>query len=289
MIYISTGGVSASSAAETALEFYQHGIPAVELSGGAYSGTYETDLLALGKDLSLQVHNYYPPPPQPFVFNLASSDPALTERSVQHVRKATQLAVKLRRPIYSFHAGFRINPRVAELGQPLGHHVLRDRAAALEQFGEKMLLLAEEARREGVTLLVENNVLNAVNMAKFGEDPLLMTHPDEIIEFMGSMPSNVGVLLDVAHLKVSAQTLGFDAVAAHDQVKPWIKAYHLSDNDGTADTNKIVTLDSWFWDLINPDLDNYTLEVYNVPKDELFSQYKMVESKLKNKRLHLKD
>jgi sugar phosphate isomerase/epimerase len=283
MIFISTGGIRATSAAETAMYFFQHGISGVELSGGAYSVTYEADLLALRKDLVLQVHNYFPPPAQPFVFNLASSDPALTERSVQHVREAMRLAVALGRPVYSFHAGFRINPRVAELGQPLGRHVLRDRTLALEQFGEKVLLLAEEARREGVTLLVENNVLNAVNMATFGEDPLLLTHPDEIATFMANMPFNVGVLLDVAHLKVSARSLGFDPVAAHAQVKPWIQGYHLSDNDGTADTNEIVTADSWFWEVIEPGLDYYTLEVYRVSSAELAKQFELVKARLAEK------
>lgn len=283
MIFVSTGGIRAKSAVETALDFFKHGIPAIELSGGAYSANYETELIALSKKLKFQVHNYYPPPLQPFVFNLASSDEILAERSIEHVRKAIRLAVSLGRPIYSFHAGFRINPRVSELGQPLGQHVLRDRTSALKQFGENVLLLAEDARREGVTLLIENNVLNTVNLAKFGEDPLLLTNPDEIVAFMRNMPSNVRLLLDVAHLKVSARSIGFDPVAAHDQIKPWIQGYHLSDNDGTEDSNNDVSIDSWFWKIINPHLDNYTLEVYNVPTTKLFSQYRLVESKLLEK------
>jgi sugar phosphate isomerase/epimerase len=283
MIFISTGGVRTKTASETAIDLCQHGIPAVELSGGAYSSTYEADLLALRKDLVFQVHNYFPPPAQPFVFNLASSDPGVTERSVQQVREAMRLAVALDRPVYSFHAGFRINPQVSELGQPLGRHVLRDRTSALEQFGEKVLLLAEEARREGVTLLVENNVLNAVNLATFGEDPLLLTNPDEIISFMKRMPSNVGLLLDVAHLKVSARSLGFNLVDAHALVKPWIQGYHLSDNDGTEDSNEIVTADSWFWDVINPGLDYYTLEVYWTSSAELAKQYEFVKARLAEK------
>jgi sugar phosphate isomerase/epimerase len=283
MIYVSTGGIGIKTAAQTALNFYDEGIPAVELSGGSYSMTYESDLLALPKDLALQVHNYYPPPEIPFVFNLASSDSTLTDRSVQHVRNAIRLSVLLNRPVYSFHAGFRINPRVAELGQTLGKHVLRDRASALDQFGEKVLLLAEEARREGVNLLVENNVLNTSNKLRFVEDPLLLTHPDEIANFMRSMPSNVGLLLDVAHLKVSARSLEFDPITAHDQVKPWIRGYHLSDNDGSADTNEPVKSDSWFWDVITPGLDYYSLEVYRVSSAELANQYKLVKSILTEK------
>jgi sugar phosphate isomerase/epimerase len=185
--------------------------------------------------------------------------------------------------VYSFHAGFRINPLVSELGRRIRRRELCDRATALHQFGENMLLLAEEARREGVTLLVENNVLSAVNMATFGEDPLLLTHPDEIATFMGEMPAHVRLLLDVAHLKVSARTLGFDPVAAHAKVEPWIRGYHLSDNDGTADSNHAVTAGSWFWEVIKSGLDYYSLEVYQVPSAELARQYEFVKTRLVEK------
>jgi sugar phosphate isomerase/epimerase len=283
MIFASTGGISARSAAETAADFYSHGISGVELSGGAISSTYETDLMSLAKTMSLQVHNYYPPPTEPFVFNLASADQLIAERSVQHVKNAMRLAVSLGRPLYSFLAGFRMNPLVAELGKPFRRHILRDRESAINQFAEKVLFLAEEARREGVTLLIENNVLNAENKAKFGDDPLLMTNPDEIISFMEEMPSNVGLLLDVAHLKVSARTLGFDPVEAHEKLKSWIQGYHLSDNDGTTDSNNPILTDSWFWEIIKPGLNYYSLEVYRVSSAELSNQYKMVKEILDHK------
>lgn len=283
MIFVSTGGIHSKSAAATAHDLYQHGIRAVELSGGVHSATQEVDLHALPKDLVLQVHNYFPPPPQPFVFNLASSDQELATRSIEHVRNAMRLAVGLNRPVYSFHAGFRINPSVSELGAAISRRPLCNRGVAFNRFCENVLLLAEEARCEGVTLLVENNVLSAANMATFGDDPLLLTHPDEMKAFMGTMPSNVGLLLDVAHLKVSARTLGFDPVAAHALVKPWIQAYHLSDNNGLADSNNAVTSDSWFWDVIKKDLDYYSLEVYRVSSAELASQYEFVGGKLAKK------
>lgn len=280
MIFVSTGGVRARSAVETAMDFCQHGIPAIELSGGAHSVTQEADLLALRNDMVLQVHNYFPPPAQPFVFNLASFDPTSIARSVEHVRWAIRLSVTLGRPVYSFHAGFRLNPLVSELGRPIGRRTLHNRAAALQQFGEKVLSLAEEARREGVTLLIENNVLSKVNLATFGEDPLLLTEPEEIASFMEQMPAHVGLLLDVAHLKVSAQTLGFDSIAGHAEVKPWIRGYHLSDNDGLTDSNQAVTAQSWFWNVIEAGLDYYSIEVYGMSPAELALQYTFVKGRL---------
>lgn len=288
MIFVSTGGQRLKTAADTALEYYHHGITGVELSGGAFSTTYEIDLLALPKELVLQVHNYFPPPAEPFVFNLASRDTEIGERSVRHVQTAMRLAVLLRRPVFSFHAGFRINPKVANLGKTLGRYSLLKRDIALEQFGERVSMLAEEARREGVTLLVENNVLNMANLSTYGEDPLLLTQPDEISAFMAGMPSNVGLLLDVAHLKVSAKSLGFDPTHAHEIVKDWIRGYHLSDNDGTADSNECVTTDSWFWEILIPDLDYYSLEVYQTPTPGLVEQNSLVAAKLAERSLKLK-
>jgi sugar phosphate isomerase/epimerase len=287
MLYVSTGGLRLKSAQNSAIDFYNLGIPAVELSGGLYSETCVSDILSLPKAISMQVHNYFPPPSVPFVFNLASNDLNIAERSMDHVRSSMRLALVVDRPVYSFHAGFRINPRVAELGQSISRQDLCDRDTALKLFGERVLILAEEARREGVKLLVENNVLNKLNFKIFREDPLLLTHPDEIVKFMSEMPSNVRLLMDVAHLKVSARTLGFDPIEAHDKARPWIQAYHLSDNDGTADTNEIVTDVSWFWDVIKPGLDYYSLEIYRVPNAELASQYNYAKAKLAEKNLYI--
>jgi sugar phosphate isomerase/epimerase len=282
MIFVSTGGVRKKTAAETARDYLLHGIFGVELSGGSFSSSYENDLLGLPNEAVLQVHNYFPPPELPFVFNLASMDPLVARQSINQVRVAMQLAVKLNNPVYSFHAGFRINPIVSDLGSVLGRYNLAARHSALEQFGERVCMLAEEARREGVTLLIENNVLTKPNLSIYQEDPLLLTSPDEISDFMEKMPSNIGLLLDVAHLKVSAKTLNFGLHEAHVNLKKWIKGYHLSDNNGDADSNECITESSWFWDSILLDLSYYTLEVYGLSTPALASQVDLLHNKIKS-------
>jgi sugar phosphate isomerase/epimerase len=280
MIFVSTGGVKNKTAKETSIDFYECGISNIELSGGIYSATYKQDLVKLSDKINFQVHNYFPPPRNPFVFNLASVDIKLRERSIQHVINSMNLAIDLKRPIYSFHAGFRINPRVTELGQTIKKTTLSDRYSALEIFGESISLLSEEARKKGVELLIENNVLNKRNMETFGEDPLLLTEPNEIISFFENIPSNIGLLMDVAHLKVSSNTLSFDKKNALNSLKKYIKGYHFSDNDGYKDSNGPISNDSWFWNEINKDLDYYSIEVYNVKTSVLFDQYKLVRDKL---------
>lgn len=280
MIFVSTGGERHQKATATALQYFDHGIHSVELSGGSYSPTCDADLAALPGGMHLQVHNYFPPPDLPFVFNLASINSEIAMQSVAHVRNAIRIAVMLCRPIYSFHAGFRIDPAVSELGARLGKHNLLTRDRALDMFGDRVSLLAEEARREGVTLLVENNVINKPSLETYGEDPLLLTTPDEIAFFMERAPSNVGLLLDVAHLKVSANTRSFDMVVAHERLKKWVKGYHLSDNAGLVDTNDPVSKSSWFWDHLVRGLNYYTLEVYRQPISKLVEQCTLTEKML---------
>ena len=281
MIYISTGGISDQTGTFSALEFFNKGINAVELSGGSYSEKIEQELFNLPKELSLQIHNYFPPPIEPFVFNLASKNELIFEKSFKHVCNCINLASKLGLTKYSFHGGFRISPEAHQLGGKLGVHELTDKDEAVEIFGDAVHRLSKIAKNKNIELLIENNVLTNANLELYGESPLLFCEPGEISTFMNNMPENVGLLLDFGHIKVSGLTLGFDPVNAHEKLQTWTRAYHLSDNNGKTDTNKTVTGNSWFWDIINPKLDYYSLEVYGISVEDLILQRELVLQKLK--------
>ena len=281
MIYISTGGISNQIGSATALEFFNKGINEIELSGGLYSEKIEQDLFNLPKKLNLQIHNYFPPPIEPFVFNLASKNELIFEKSYKHVCNCISLASKLGLSKYSFHGGFRISPQVHELGRQLGIHELTNKEEAVEIFHDAVLMLSKIAKNKDIELLIENNVLTNANLKLYGESPLLFCEPEEISTFMNNMPENVGLLLDFGHLKVSGLTLGFDPKNAHEKLKTWTKGYHLSDNNGKIDSNESVTGDSWFWGIINPALDYYSLEVYGVSIEDLIVQRELVSQRLK--------
>ena len=277
MLYVSTGGIKNKTAVETAIDFSEAGIFDIELSGGQHSPTYKEDLMKLSENMNFQVHNYFPPPKKPFVFNLASDNEALRKKSIEHVINSINLALDLDCNCYSFHAGFRINPKIDELGNNIKKTTLCDRKISIDNFGESMLFLSEVARKKGVDLFIENNVLNKRNFEAFGEDPLLLTEPDEIEKFLNMMPNNIGLLMDVAHLKVSANTLGFDMFKGHEKLKKYIKGYHLSDNDGEKDSNEIISEKSWFWPIIDKDKDYYSIEIYNIKPSELKEQYNLAK------------
>jgi len=109
---------------------------------------------------------------------------------------------------------------------------------------------------------------------------LLMCDPQECHKIMGLLPGNVKQLIDVAHLKVSANSLNFDSTQMFEVCHERIAAYHLSDNDGLEDSNKPFGEDAWFWQHLKSDVGYYTVEVYGCTPDQLLQQVNLVQSKL---------
>jgi sugar phosphate isomerase/epimerase len=280
MIYISTGGYRGRTADAVAAELLGAGIKAIELSGGLYSDTLLKDLQAFGATIRFQVHNYFPPPRDPFVLNLGSLDAEVGERSVRHVEQALEWSTALGGDRYSFHAGFLLDPKVDELGKRIPSRTLFDRDKCIEIFVSRVSRLAEIAGEAGITLMIENNVLSAKNALEFSGNPLLMCDPEECLEIMGSLPENVRQLIDVAHLKVSAHSLKFDPARMFDLCGDRISGFHLSDNTGLEDSNEPFREDAWFWPYLKSDVDYYSVEVYGCTPGQLLQQADLVRSKL---------
>ncbi len=281
MIFLSSGGFGNQTAVEAAALLHSQGVEAIELSGGAYSASSRQDLIDMSKNISFQVHNYFPPPQVPFVFNLASLDPKVAEQSFQHVVAAMNLSAELGRPIYSFHAGFLLDPHVKELGKRIESRKLFDRSDAMSAFIERLNRLSKIASQMNVQLLVENNVLSKNNFQNFRENPFLMADAGECAYVMERTPDNINLLVDVAHLKVSSNSLGFDPKDFLRNCDQWIKAYHLSDNDGTRDSNECFSEAAWFWPLLKNNLDYYSLEIYGASVETLLDQIRLTRKKLK--------
>ena len=111
-IYISTGNYSKLPADKTSEKLIASGIDAIELSGGSYSSNTIENLCKLKKKASFQIHNYFPPPKIPFVFNLASQDKEVLKLSLNHAYHAIDCCLKLGAKYFSFHAGFLCDLRV---------------------------------------------------------------------------------------------------------------------------------------------------------------------------------
>ena len=107
-----------------------------------------------------------------------------------------------------------------------------------------------------------------------------MSHYSDAKKIMKNCGDNVGLLVDVAHLKVSAKTLKFKPEEYLIKLNKYIQAYHLSDNNSLADENKNISHKSWFWKYIKKDSKFCTLELKNLKINNIKKQLKIVSQKL---------
>lgn len=280
MIFLSTGGFSSLSGAEVACFFVENKITNIELSGGIATEGQEEKLSGLTPICSFHVHNYFPPPKNSFVLNLASFNDEIANLSFDHITRAIDLSENLGSKFYSFHAGFLLDPQPNDLGKKFTKEKLNHRESAIEIFVNRVNLISDYAKKKGIMILLENNVISNSNMKHFGTNPFLMTHHFETIEIMKATDDNVGLLVDVGHLKVSSYSEEFCKHEYLNSTNDFTYAYHLSDNDGLSDSNDPIAPDSWFWSYIRKDLDYYSLEVYNKDIEILKKQVEVVGIKL---------
>jgi sugar phosphate isomerase/epimerase len=265
MIYVSSSCSKQKKIGAAIRELAEHGFQNIELSGGTeYYESYEKDISDLKEKYNLNylVHNYFPPPKEDFVLNLASLDDAIYEKSLAQLRKAIRLASLLGVDKFGFHAGFYVDISVAEIGKAISACNLWDIKEAYERFCNGFNIIKNEAKE--IEIYIENNVYSKTNFNVYGlPNPFMLTSPEEYRELKQHI--DFKLLLDVAHLYVSSRTLGFDFDSHLNQMIIETDYVHLSDNDGYHDQNAAFTSNS---KLLNKIRKKYlkgktiTLEIY---------------------------
>jgi len=248
-------------------------------------GISEQVRAARTRHIPLLVHNYFPPPPEPFVLNLASANTAVLEASLALCRNAIELSRDIGAPFYSVHSGFAMELSWDQLGDPaeqaaLAPEKLFERSEAEGIFRESIQALSAHARTCGIGLLIENNVLTQRQVAAGRAATLLMTSPREIGDFFESLgDDNAGFLLDVAHAKVAAGALGIEPADYFKALAGHIRALHLSDNDGISDSNQPIRKGAWFAQFL-PEYAHLPMiiEVYRLDASGRKQQVEIVES-----------
>lgn len=215
--------------------------------------------IALARELRAEgievlLHNYFPPPAEPFVLNLASVNMEIRGRSLRHCKEALELSAELGAPFFAAHAGFGVDLPASLLGNPAAQRrFCNERSTEFSQertweiFTESVRELVEHGRRCGVRFLVENHVAGAALGADAARVLLLMLDARQLgrlAEDVGA--EDFGILLDVGHLKCTAQTLSLSADEYWYAAAPWVRAYHLSDNDGLVDGHRPFDGRAWF-------------------------------------------
>ena len=85
-LFISSSCVNANTIKESVINLAEAGFRKIELSGGTkYYDRIEFDILELKEryDLNLLLHNYFPPPRDPFMLNLASLNNDVYKKSIE--------------------------------------------------------------------------------------------------------------------------------------------------------------------------------------------------------------
>ncbi len=244
MIFISTSSIKHDKISNSVLELANNNFKNIELSGGTkYYENFEDDLLEL-KDkynLNYRCHNYFPPPKEPFVLNLASLNDDIYDRSFNHLVNSINLSKKLGAEKFGFHAGFFIDVQLNEVGKKIAKRELFDREEAEEKFCKGFDELKKIAG--SLKLYIENNVLSSSNFKTYDSQNLFMlTTKDELFSLKKKL--DFKLLLDVAHLKVSSKSLGLDFDDQFDAMMQQTDYIHISDNDGLHDTNDMIKKNS---------------------------------------------
>jgi sugar phosphate isomerase/epimerase len=280
MIFVSSSCLKNNTIKQSVQELANQGYKNIELSGGTnLYEEYVEDLLDLKEKYNLNylVHNYFPPPKKSFMLNIASLNDELFEKSVDHCLKAINLCKILGSKKYGVHAGFLIDFSPNEAGKKIAFRKINDRGSAIDRLSLAWKKITKAANNE-VDLYIENNVYSKTNHETYkGDNPFLLTDHDSYLELKEKI--NFKILLDLAHLKVSCNTLNLDFFTQSNKLFQYTDYLHVSGNDGLSDQNYGIEDDasiSSFFE--NKDLTDktLTLEVYS-GLDSIRESYKNLE------------
>jgi len=220
------------------------GIDRFELgSGHIYNADIENKIDFL-KSFNLTMHSYFPPEEDDMVINLASREKDILSKSLGKIYKSIKFSKTVNSRLYSFHPGF-----MSEVKKPNGEQIADfkfddfDKASYKEAFGiflNSVKSVCKNAEKFEVEIACENS--GSVERKDF----LLMTRPEEFENLFSLMDySNLGLLLDLGHLRLGAEAHGFEPYDFITKFQKRIKAIHVHDNDGKKDLHLTVKRDGW--------------------------------------------
>jgi Sugar phosphate isomerases/epimerases len=280
-IYISTGAFKTTSLTEMLAICDELDFHNIELSSGLkWTEHLEEEIARVNNKCNYLIHNYFPPPQVPFVLNLAARNPDVLQLSRDHCKKAVRLCAAVGSPFFSVHSGFAFEVDPSRLGRNLSHASRYPLQEAKEIFVDSVQLLCEYASSFNVAIAIENNVIAPMNLVDGKNLLLLGTTADELLEIRELVnKKNFGFLIDVGHLKISANSLHFNVQQYLSEVQETITAFHLNDNDGILDSNLMFDERSWFIEELRRfPLKCKVIESYQLTIEQLKQEISIVRS-----------
>ncbi len=266
MIFVSSYFRKENRISNQVREIATNGLRNIELTGGTESyPKMIDDLLELKRkyNLKYRLHNYFPPPKDHFVFNLASLDKVISQKSIEHAKRAIDLSIKLNSFKIGFHAGFFIRINNDELGRDISNRDLYDEDEATQKFVENL----EEIKKfsgDEFKIYIENNVISKKNIEKFpNRSPSMLNTYEDYLKLSKMVDFNL--LLDIAHLKVSCKSFGLNFEEQFRALVGETDYIHISDNNSFSDDNLPLVRNSKLIDMVKKfkyDKCDITLEIY---------------------------
>lgn len=287
MIYISSSSIDGGSIENCIKELIHVGINNIELSGGArYSDNILRSLKNLKDIFSINflIHNYFPPPKEDFVLNIASHDVKQRQRSIQFVKTSIDMACEIGVDRYTVHAGYTRNFRPNQTGS----YFVADDSEGIshEHANHIMLQTLFEIQKYAAERKIKIGLENLFPIDDAPESSLLCT-PFDIFRFLDSVAEddNIGLLLDLGHVLISADYFGFYEdefiKTLREKYHHKILGVHLSGNDGKYDYHGLLSHDCWQLKAVqqfNYETIPVTIESRGLSPDSVLSQYKMIQS-----------
>ncbi len=242
MIYASTSCLKNPQNVIRVLDEYEKaGIENVEL--GSVHSHFQTKKLRK-YNFNFITHGYFPPPKTPFNFNLASQKKIIREKSIKLAKNAIDVCSDIESPIFTFHAGFTVDP--SKLGKKFPRGGMVDREIAIDTFIESSHTILDYACSNGINLAMELNVVQKFNLDNGKNNLLLFADYDETIVFLKKFKKNeIGLLLDLGHTSVTSHWLKFDKNEFVVKIKKFVSVIHASNNNGLQDQHKELTKACW--------------------------------------------
>jgi|TARA_B110000444_G_C18822848_1_gene588662 sugar phosphate isomerase/epimerase len=237
MIYVSSSCVKNEFIWQSVETLAKNGFKNIELSGGTERDSRYTKHLHDLKEkfnLNYRCHNYFPPPEEHFVMNLASDSDEISSKTINIINESVKLSKIYGATEYGFHAGFLTDISTSEIGKSVQGRDLFDRKEANNRFIER---LKNIDGLQDIKLYVENNVVSRNNYANFGNQNCFLLTSYEDVEAMKSK-LDFNLLLDIGHLYVSCNTLGKNFDQEFNLLSELTDYIHVSDNNGISDENK---------------------------------------------------
>ena len=229
-------------------------------------------------------HNYFPAPEVPFVLNLASTNTNIRKQSIEMCKKGITLAKEAGSLFYAAHAGFCIDPNPEELGRQLSVNVALDKNNHWDIFISSIKEILVHSERLQLPFIIENNVITEFNLTATLENPLFCCDSYELLKLNKVINNPLfGILLDTAHLKVSAKTLSLNLKDEFINLIPIVKAVHHSDNEGLKDSNNPFDEHYWCGRLLSRLNDiPHVIEVKDIEITQIKNQINLLQNFVQN-------